>query len=300
MTPPTVTVAIPLHRSAEWVDNIAANVRALPPMVTEIIISDQTCVDDAAEQLRVRLADDPRVVVRDDAAGLGFVEHYHVLLETAHGDLFMWMPHDDIFDPLWVPMLAQALAEHPRAWLAFGRLEWVQIDGVTPDEAGGKLRFPFRAGQMSDWAALRMMLGGWTGYAFRGLFDRRKVLAAGLRMEPDAAFVGVDREWVFAVALHSALVYNDQPVTCKRAYPGSTSTLPAWRQQHRGHNDDAAIAVLRRHGPGGARGLAMRSMARVQRLTRRGLTQFARWAPSGIRQRGRRAVTRVLGPGWYA
>lgn len=173
---PSVTVAIPLHGSARWVENVVANVRALPPLVTEVLISDQTCLDDAADRIREHLADDARVRVRARPAGFGFVEHYQWLLEEASGELFMWMPHDDIFEPAWVPTLVAALAEHPRAWLAFGRLEWVEADGVTPVE---RAPFRLRRGRLDPWTSVRMLLVGRSYHAFRGLFRRRAVLAAG-------------------------------------------------------------------------------------------------------------------------
>lgn len=259
--PPSVTVAIPLHNSLVWIDNVVANVRALPPMVTEIIISDQTCLDDAAEQIAAQLADDPRVVVLAEDAGLGFVDHYHLLLEKGRGELFMWMPHDDIFDPQWVPTLAKALEAYPNAWLAFGRLRSVEIDGVTPTGRGERMHMVVAPGEIEGWAALEFMLRGWMGYPFRGLFRRELVLAAGVLMEPDSAIVGVDKEWVFAVALHSALVYDDRAVTWKRRYAGSTAASQEWRASYSGDLGKATLGVLRRHGPPGVEGFTMRAYA---------------------------------------
>lgn len=60
-------IGVPEHGAHRSVDTgkrtYVANVRALPPLVTEVILSDRSCVDDAARQLRERLADDPRVRV---------------------------------------------------------------------------------------------------------------------------------------------------------------------------------------------------------------------------------------------
>jgi hypothetical protein len=264
---PTITVAIPLHGSAPWVDNVVDNVRALPPMVTEVIISDQTCIDDAAAQIAIRLADDPRVTVRAQAAGLGFTEHYHQLLETASGDLFMWMPHDDIFDPGWVPTLAGALAAHPQAWLAFGQLRCVKSDGKTPIQT---VPLPVRPGLISPLSTVRLMMGVWMGYPFRGLFRRKNVLAANIRMDPATSLVAVDQEWVFSVALHAPLVYDDRTVTWKRLYEGSTVWTPRWQSQRRGNEQQAAVRLLRLYGPTGIAGVGMRAyvvvVATVHRL----------------------------------
>lgn len=277
---PTVTVAIPLHGSARWVDNVVANVRALPPMVTEIIISDQTCIDDAADQLRSRLANDRRVVIRAEPAGLSFADHYQQLLEMGSGELFMWMPHDDIFAPDWVPILATALASHPQAWLAFGRVRNVEIDGFTPVYSQ---RFPFRPGMIVGWTAIRMMVTGASWVPFRGLLRRRMVLAAGLSLDPATVVLTIDNDWVFAVALQSALVYDDRAVTWKRRYDGSTHTSPLWQSQRRGDPTQAAVALLNRHGPQGATGVAVRCHARLIGLRPRARTWIGRLAPAWVK-----------------
>ena len=255
MITPTITVAIPLHLSAQWVDNVVCNVRVLPPIVTEVIISDQTCLDDAAEQLRVLLADDPRVTVRAQAAGLGFAEHYHQLLETASGELFMWMPHDDIFDAQWIPTLAAALDAHPQAWLAFGQIRFVEHDGKTPVET---VPLPVRHKIISPITSVRLMMGVWMGYPFRGLFRRHKVQDANIRMDPTTSLVAIDQEWVFGVALHAPLVYDDRAVTWKRLYLGSTVWTPKWQSQRRGNEQMAALRLLNRYNPGGIKGLGIR------------------------------------------
>jgi GT2 family glycosyltransferase len=254
VTQPTITVAIPMHGSARWIDNIVSNVRALPPMVTEVLISDQTCIDDATDLVRELLRDDPRVTVRAEAAGLGFAEHYQQLLETAKGDLFMWMPHDDIFDPGWVPTLASALAANPQAWLAFGRIAFVRAD----DNAHSKnMDFPFSSRVFHPFTSTRLMVGKYLYIPFRGLFRRQNVLSAQIKMDPSSSLVSVDIEWVFSVALQAPIVYDNQALTWKRSYPESTHKTPLWKSQHRGSVQQAAIRLICKYGPGGIKGLSM-------------------------------------------
>jgi hypothetical protein len=254
---PTVTVAIPLHASAPWVDNVVENVRALPPSVTEIVVSDRTCVDDAASRLQALIADDPRVTVVADPVGLGWEDHFQLLLDEAAGELFTWMPHDDVFESSWVPTLVAALEANPEAWLAWGRIECVERDGVTP---AGAWPDP-RSGLIQGWDALRMMLHGEIGQPFRGVFRRQEVLDAGVRLRASDGFHGVDQLWVLAVALESALVHDPGTVTVKRFYP--TSACATWGAERPGAHEQEALAVLREHGPGGLVGLAMRWRTRL-------------------------------------
>jgi hypothetical protein len=254
---PSTTVAVPLHRSARWVENVVANVRALPSPVTEVLISDRTVEDDGAEQLRALLADDPRVQIVSEPRGLGWEEHYQLLLEEAAGELFSWMPHDDRFDPSWVPTLVDALQAHPEAWLAFGTMRCVGADGTTP---AGSWPHP-EPGPVQGWGALRMVLRNEMGVPFRGVLRRREVLASGLRLEHDPQVPPIDMLWTFALAMRSGLVYDDTTTTWKRFY--ATSTHARWGTAAPGAIEREVLAVLRQDGPGGATGAAMRAVSRL-------------------------------------
>ena len=258
-----VTVAIPLHRSARWIDVVTENVRRLPTQVDEILVSDQTCVDDAVDQLRTRIGTDRRVVIRAEDTGIGWQDHYQQLLEQAAGDLFMWMPHDDRFEPGWVPTLAAALDAHPGTWLSFGHMACVEADGST--SAGAWPHPP--SGPITAWGVLRMQLQGEMGLAVRGLFRRREVLSAGIRVTPDPSYPPSDMPWAFAVGLEGGFVHDDRATTWKRFYPASTHAR--WGDPPPGAHERAALAVLRRHGPDGVTGAAMAGALRAAELRAR-------------------------------
>lgn len=252
-----VSVAIPLHASAPWVDNVVRNVRTLPDMVTEVLISDRTCRDDAASRIRERLSDDGRVRVVAEPRDLGWATHCQLLIEETRGELMMLMPHDDGFDASWVPVLRQALADHPQALLAYGRIEMVQPDGSTPDRFWAP--HPRRPGLITGWDAVGMMVHGQLGVAFRGLLRRREVLAHGIRLPRPCAFrdesPGVDQLWALAMALRGALVFDDRTVTHKRRHPASLTAASGPIPMNELHL--AALGVVREFGPGGFRGASM-------------------------------------------
>ena len=60
-TQPRVSVVIPLYRSARFIDNIIANIEAMPQRGVEILISDRHCYDDTIDRLAERYTTDPRV-----------------------------------------------------------------------------------------------------------------------------------------------------------------------------------------------------------------------------------------------
>jgi glycosyltransferase involved in cell wall biosynthesis len=55
---PRVSVAIPLYRSARFMDIIIANIEAMPKQDIEILISDRHCFDDTIDRLMERYATD--------------------------------------------------------------------------------------------------------------------------------------------------------------------------------------------------------------------------------------------------
>ena len=244
-----VTVAIPLHNSKRWIENIVSNVRRMPPEVTEILISDQTCVDDTAMTLKQRLLDDPRVKVLYGPNGLGFVDHYQMLLEVAEGDLFMWMPHDDVFGSDWVPHLLESLKKYPSAWLAFGDIRLARANRYFDLIPMKSHPLPFRPGQFSLWKSIDFHNSGWSHFAFKGLFRRKEVLAANIRMEPDHSTIWVDHEWVFSVAMHGNLVFDNRVTLTKRMHDSNTYRTDSWKSQRRGSHLESALFILEKYAP---------------------------------------------------
>lgn len=244
-----VTVAIPLHNSLRWIENVLSNVRRMPPEVTEILISDQTCVDDAAIRIKQQLSDNPRVKVIFGKTGLGLVEHYQMLLEIAEGDFFMWMPQDDVFGSRWVPTLLESLINHPSAWLAFGEIRYAETaDGmnVIPKK---NYPLPFNPGLFSIWQSIDFLNSGWAHYAFKGLFRRRKVLEANIRMDPDHSTIWVDHEWVFSVALHGDLYFDNRIALLKRMHDSNTHRTESWIRQVRGSHLESALKIIDKYAP---------------------------------------------------
>ena len=252
----TVTVAVPLHRSRRWVDNVVANVDRLPAEVTEVLISDRTLEDDAAELLTARLAHDERVTVLARHEGLTWFEHYQDLVERATGDLCTWLPHDDDLDASWIPRLGAALAAEPTAWLAFGRVVGVRADGVTATSWQPR---SIRPGLLEGVEVLDLALAQQAWQPFHGLFRRREVLAAGIRMESMGAYPGVDMTWALAVGLRSGWV--SVPTTSMRKRYHDTNTHTTFRQAP-GDHQRAALEVVRRVGPPGLQGVRMQLRAR--------------------------------------
>lgn len=271
----SVTVCVPLHASLDWVDNVVASVRRLPPVVTEVLVSDRTMVDDAAARLRLLLADDPRVRVIEEVRSCWWPEHCQMLIEESAGDLVMIMPHDDLPEPGWVTALIDALERHPAAVLAFGHVVLVDEDEGIP----WRWQPPHpAAGLIPPAAAVPLLLGGAAWLGFRGLFRKQAVQDAGITLSsprdfPQRGYRGVDELWVLALALVGGLVYEPGTEVRKRMHGSSATSLTAAPRP--GAREFAALPVLWRHGNRNRSADTVRLLLAGTRARLRGLVRSA-------------------------
>jgi hypothetical protein len=212
-SPPRLTVAIPLYRSAPFVERILDNIAALGIDDADILISDRHCDDDAANQLEARLAADSRVRVLRFGDRIGWVDHYNALLHAASGRYFVWMPHDDVTPPGYVSGLVACLDRHPEVVLAHGRVEVRDTAGQMVASEAPEVR----ASDVAAWSprrALEVLLfhTRWLPQ-FHGVFRREPVAHAGMLIRHSTGDVEADVYWVFGAALlgeircEPALVY---------------------------------------------------------------------------------------------
>lgn len=257
MTLPPTTVGIPLHRSSRWVDVVSDTIRTLPADITEIIVSDRTLLDDAAETLREQWAHDPRVRVVTAADGLHWTAHLQSILEQASGEYFCWMPHDDSADQSWVPTLVHALERHPDAWLAHGTLRPVLADGITPHATWAAVEPP--SGPIGQRSLDDLMLAGRLGVPFRGVVRRAEVIRSGIRLEEVHGSQMADLAWVYRIGLRAPIVGDPGTATRKRVH--ADSTFIYWTRTP-GDLARLALAILENEGPRGMSGALRRARMR--------------------------------------
>jgi glycosyltransferase involved in cell wall biosynthesis len=228
---PLVSIAIPLYCSAPWVQNILVNIANIDYPNVEIIISDRHCADDALNALEKRLCEDPRVTFMRATDGLNWVAHYNLLLASAGGNYFLWMPHDDHYPSGYVERLVAALEADPDAVLAYGGMECERPGQIPP--ALRQLRLPSygsRAWSPRDASCL-IARGNQAGVAFRGIFRRARVVACGLYVRPAMGLVMADEYWLLALALLGPFRFVPSCSCRKRFYPGSAHSR--WRYTFR-------------------------------------------------------------------
>ncbi|MBK8293602.1 MAG: glycosyltransferase [Solirubrobacterales bacterium] len=194
-----LTVAIPLHRAAQWIEGIEDIVSRVPDWAS-VIISDASGLDDSVERLAVTYAADPRISVVSRDQSLDWREHANLLLAGADTEYFCWMPQDDLVSPdSYFESLVGALDSHPGRSLAFPRVVKRVTTGRLRRREIGLNSFtlpPICLGTDSAESEALEMLGRWNiAMAWRGVFRRK--LARPIPPTTDAP----DLIWTFSMAL---------------------------------------------------------------------------------------------------
>jgi len=244
---PLVTVALPLYRSAPFVDHMIGNLKRLSWDNLQIIVSDRHGADDAIRRLMMEFAGDTRFrfIQADDE--LNWVAHYNLLLKEADGSYFMWMPHDDYYPEGYVPSLVQALENDRRAIAAFGRRRVHYLSGLRPAGEPRVDKPPgfFLEGPWTPSQALRLLVSWNIAVPFRGLFRRRALVDNALYLPPAVDGVAADVYWMFCVCLHGPLAYVPQTSCTKFRHQESLSAT--WRYSVKPRHLKDGFRILREY-----------------------------------------------------
>lgn len=300
VTQPRLTIAIPLYRSARFLEGIVANLEVVVRLGdVEVLVSDRHGEDDTLERLRERYGGDPRFRFFAAADRIDWVAHYAWLLEQGRGRYFAWMPHDDRFPAGYYGGLCDHLDGEPATLLAFGPM-------TCEDESGREIE-PMRAlreappwdrgdGEWRRRDACRMLRGpAWV--AFHGVFRREAVQASGVRLAPTLHNEGADTVWVFGLALRGQVRFVGVPPCTKRYHPGSVTrtTMPLtwWTQTAM---FAAAARSLFHHAPSRAGALVALPHLVAAYLVKNIVPRVRRRLRPGWSRGGRRAGARTIPP----
>ncbi|QDU49029.1 glycosyltransferase family 2 protein [Gimesia panareensis] len=214
-----LTILMPLHQAARWVDTISTTIDR-SPAASRLIISDITQVDDALQLLEDRHLGDERITFRRDAGVADWRVHANKLLSLVETEFFSIMPQDDEFYPGYYEELIAALDARPSAGLAFGGIDKLDMQRM---EMTRMERVPCELGVKPPWReAIHLDLHWNLGIPYRGVV--RREFNRPLPMFPhDYA----DQIWVFSIALSTYLVEVPSAIYLKRYH--DTNTHHTWK-----------------------------------------------------------------------
>jgi hypothetical protein len=256
--PPRLTIAIPLHQAAQWVENVAS-VGEKAPEWSEVVLSDATHEDDALERLEERfgaeggVAGNERgatVIFRRRAERLDWREHCNLLLEESEAEYFCWMPQDDAVGPdEYFDLLVGALEEDREAVLAFApsivpvrrgrgsplrvrRNFYLPVPRSDLPRRGSRLisvEPPRTLGDAVPEEDALWLLENWPiAITWRGVVRRSRARP----IPADDSSDHTDSLWSFSTALAGKLVLVEEASYFKRYYRGSAHQgFSPWRPQ---------------------------------------------------------------------
>ena len=221
-------MAIPLFRSARFVDNVSANIEALPADV-EILVSDRHGHDDSIDQLERRHGHDPRLRFLRRFDGKTWVDHISDLLWEARGEFWRLMPHDDFSSREALEALADCLEAHPDTLLAYGPTTAVDLEGNRLPERDHLDPHPIH--NDAPWhlgLILDSFSRGHFNGAFKGLVRRATLVERGLRIRPTRDNEYAERMWLAALGLVGRFRFVPDAPFVKRFHPYSAHAQ--WRR----------------------------------------------------------------------
>jgi glycosyltransferase involved in cell wall biosynthesis len=299
MAPP-VTLAIPVYNGERFLDQAIASLRAQTFGAFELLIVDNASTDSTLDIAQRAARDDARIRLVRNATNLGAGGNFNRCVDLARGALFKWCAHDDLIDPTYLARCVAALAAHPEAATAYGRLVGIDAEGQPTGYIEPPLDLPEDAPAARRFRALIYRQG--LDAAIFGLHRRSALQASSLHLP----YYGSDCALLAELGLIGRFVHMPDAVLFSRDHPGrsvnmaSTERL-AWQapvtRQANPHEFSSRVGhllgIARRHrarAPLAVTGPAVLVWAaHPVRLGRMGLELVGAFSP------GLRARLRVLG-----
>jgi GT2 family glycosyltransferase len=214
VTPPQVTICIPVHNGAAFVAQTLDSVARQTYRNVTVIISDDASTDGSAELCRgIAQQHGFELIVQPQRHG--WIENCNALLERAHSDFVCIVPHDDVLDERYVEVLAAHLVATPACVQAFCDVQGFGSTRAVQTQSS-LVGSPFER-------LYQLITRHFDGTPFRGLV-RRDALdrAGGLQGNAFDGFAG-DVNWIARLAREGEIHRVPEALYAKRFHEGSTA-----------------------------------------------------------------------------
>ncbi|HLK88489.1 MAG TPA: glycosyltransferase family 2 protein [Polyangia bacterium] len=167
----SVSIGIPTFNRVRGLRRALASVQAQDYRDLEIVISDNASTDETEAVCREQSESDRRIRYIRLPSNRGATANFRHTLESARGELFMWLADDDWLDPSYVSRCAAILKSHPDHSLVAGADRYYENGQPTFD--GTRLTLEQDSGSERLVSYFRQVIRNGTFY---GLM-RRELLA---------------------------------------------------------------------------------------------------------------------------
>ena len=127
-----VTIGLPAYNRPRLLQTALESLQAQTYRNIEILVSDNASPDPEVARIVERLArDDNRIRYRRRDANYGAAANFKSVLDCAASPYFMWASDDDVWERHFVERCLSLLDQYPRAQMAFGTVDNINLDDVT-------------------------------------------------------------------------------------------------------------------------------------------------------------------------
>lgn len=211
MTPPPLTVGMPVYNGERFLAETLDSILAQTYGDFDLIITDNASSDSTPDICRDYAAD-PRVRYHRHPKNLGAAVNYTSCFERSTSPFFKWAAHDDPCAPGLFETCMAALRDQPDAVLAFART-------VSIDADGHRLKLWRRRPALeSPDARIRTddVLTKQETFPMWGVIRRDVLAQTGLL----GSFTEHDRPLLYQLALHGRFVEIEEPCFFDREHSG--------------------------------------------------------------------------------
>lgn len=225
---PLVVACLPAYNAGAFIERTLHSVSGQTYGNLRILVSVDRSDDDTHARCVACADRDPRITVIAQPKRLGWVGNTNALLDTAEGDIFFLLAHDDVLAPEYVAALCGALVGNPAAVLAFS-----DVVGHRPDRPPELFRYRDLEGVGSRVERARRLIARTPHWwlPFRGLFHAWAIREIGGLRRNAAGEFAADWRFVIDMALLGGLVRVPEPLYHKDLRPTSLSS--SWRYSRR-------------------------------------------------------------------
>jgi glycosyltransferase involved in cell wall biosynthesis len=131
---PLVTISVPTFNRARYLSECLESVRAQTYANLEIVVGDNSSVDETPTVIAAAQARDPRIRSVRHTSNLGMVGNWNALLSHARGEYFVLLSDDDLLAPTAIADLVAA-CEETGAVFAYSPFFVIDADGTIVDES---------------------------------------------------------------------------------------------------------------------------------------------------------------------
>jgi glycosyltransferase involved in cell wall biosynthesis len=224
--PRRVTIGLPAYNRADLLRQAVESLQAQTHRDIEILVSDNCSPDPMVKATIAALANgDGRIRYLRKSVNEGAAANFRSVLSDVTTPYFMWASDDDLWDRYFVERCLDMLDSHPRAEMAFGSIDNIDLGGKVVRAYEGFSRFTSTQDQAAD--ALRFVsepeiLG--KANLIYGLFKTpaiQSVVASFWDVARMDRWAG-DMVMMFAFISRYPIVVTDEVLLHKRLQPSSS------------------------------------------------------------------------------